>query len=133
MTEREASQPEEGKPAEKGESIYSHFSLGTRVHDDFGVQVGYTYGRDANLIKLFDTASISGFYRWTDKWEFEARQSFSLLEDQQLGFEMVLRRYGHDLIFELESKLREGEGSAIGFSVRPRLGFKPNRIGYTNW
>jgi hypothetical protein len=116
-----------------GESIYSHFSLGSRVRDNYGGQIGYTYGRDSALVKVFDRITLSGFVRWTDKWEFEARQSISLLEDQQLGFELVLRRYGHDVIFELESKLREGEGSAIGFSLVPRIGFRPNRIGYTKW
>ena len=104
------------------------------VGDRIGLQAGHHYGRDPrSLVKLFDAATIQGFFRWTEKWEFEARQTFSLLEDQRLGTSILVRRYGHDLIFEIETEAREGEGTSVNFSVRPRLGFRPSRIGYTRW
>ena len=118
---------------ERGETVYSLFSLGTRLSDRLGVQAGYHYGRDSDNIKLFDAASLSGFYRWTNKWEFEGRQVFSLLEEQDLGFSLILRRYDHDLVLEIESEVREGEGSSISFSIKPTLNFEPNRIGYIHW
>ena len=116
-----------------GEFTYSLFSLGTRFQDRGGLQISHHYGRDESLVKIFDAATVAGFYRWTEKWEFEARQSFSILEDSRLDTSIVLRRYGHDVVFEVETEVREGEGSSINFSVRPRLGFRPSRIGFINW
>jgi hypothetical protein len=119
--------------SESGETVYSLFSLGTRVGDRAGFQIGHQYGRDSDLLKVFDAATVSGFYRWTEKWEFEGRQAFSLLADERLGFTAIVRRYGHDLVFELESEVREGEGSAVSFGVKPRFAYRPSRIGYINW
>ncbi len=118
---------------EEGEAVYSLSSIGTRFSDRFGLQVGYQVGRDAALVKLFDAATVAGFYRWTEKWEFEARQTYSFLEDQRLDLNVLLRRYGHDAVFELETAIREGEGTSIGFNVAPLLGFRRSRIGYLTW
>ncbi len=119
--------------SEASEVVYSLFSIGTRFADKAGVQLSHHYGRDDTFVKIFDAATIAGFYRWTEKWEFEARQSFSILAETRLGTSVLLRRYGHDIIFELETQVREGEGSSVNFSVSPRLQFRPSRIGYTNW
>ena len=118
---------------DEGEFVYSLFSLGTRFGDDFGLQVGHHFGRDENLTKLFDAATVTGFWRWTEKWEFEARQTVSLQADDRLGASVLVRRYGHDLIFEIETESRSGEGTSLNFGVSPRLGFRPSRIGYIQW
>lgn len=118
---------------EESEFVYSLFSLGTRFGDDAGFQIGHTYGRDDSFQKIFDAATLSGFYRWSEKWEIEARQTLSLLANTKLGTGLLLRRYGHDLVFEVETSFREGEGSSFSLSVKPRLGFRPNRIGYIHW
>jgi hypothetical protein len=115
------------------ETEYSLLSIGTRLGEDLGVQAGHQRGRATDRTPLFEAATISGIYRWTEKWEFEGRQAFSLLEAQGLDTRFVIRRYGHDLVFELESSFREGEGSTVGISVRPRFGFRPSRIGYVSW
>jgi hypothetical protein len=118
---------------EAGKTEYSVLSVGTHLGEQWGVQLSHQRGRNAGGDPLFEAAAIAGLYRWTEKWEFEAREFFSLLENQQLGTRFTVRRYGHDLVFELESSFREGEGSSIGFNVKPRFGYHPPRIGYVPW
>jgi hypothetical protein len=114
-------------------TVYSLVSFGTHLGEQWGVQFSHQRGLDSENEPLFEAASVSGLYRWTEKWEFEARESFSLLEDEELDTKLVLRRYGHDIVFELESSVREGEGSSVGISVRPRFGYRPPRVGYVPW
>jgi len=112
---------------------YSLVSLGTHLGDRWGVQFSHQRGLGEDQEPLFEAASVSGLYRWTEKWEFEARESFSLLEDQELDTKVVVRRYGHDIVFDIESSVREGEGSSFGISVKPRFGYRPPRVGYVPW
>jgi len=87
----------------------------------------------SQLRPLFDTATQSAHYRWSEKWEFEGRHSFYLLEDEDQDTKVLVRRYRHDNVFELETGNREGEGSSIGISLKPRFGYRPPRIGYVPW
>jgi hypothetical protein len=118
---------------EEHRTTYSVVSLGTHFGEEWGVQFSHQRGLGVDEQPFFEAASVSGLYRWTEKWEFEARESFSLLEDEELDTKLVLRRYGHDLVFELESAVREGEGSSFGVSVKPRFGYRPPRVGYVPW
>jgi hypothetical protein len=118
---------------ETNQTDYSVVSVGTHLGDEWGVQVSHQRGRDSDGEALFEAASIAGLYRWTEKWEFEGRESFSLLEDQGLDTRFALRRYAHDLVLEIETSVREGEGSSFGISVKPRFGYEPPRVGYVPW
>ena len=104
-----------------------------RIGDRAGIQLAHDSGRNRADERVFEAISVAGFYRWTDKWEFEARDTFSLLESTELGFGAVVRRYGHDVIFDLEVDVREGEGTSVSFGLEPRLTYRPTRIGYLNW
>jgi len=114
-------------------TVYSLLSFGTHFGEEWGLQFSHQRGLDSDMQPLFEAASVSGLYRWTEKWEFEARQSYSLLENDRLDTRLGLRRYAHDLVFELDTSYREGEGSSIGISVKPRFGYHPPRVGYVPW
>jgi len=118
---------------ENSRTDYSLVSFGTRFGAQWGLQFSHQRGLDDANQPLFEAASVSGLYRWTEKWEFEGRQSFSLLEDEGLDTRVLVRRYGHDLVFEIETAVREGEGSSLGISVKPRFGYTPPRVGYVPW
>ncbi len=130
---------------ENEETVYSLFSVGTHFGQSWGVQAGHQFARaedasgefplplDPSRPVLLEAATISAIYRWTEKWEFEGRESFSLLEDLELDTDLVLRRYGHDIVLDIESSVREGEGSSFGISIRPRFGYTPSRVGYVGW
>ena len=78
---------------------------------------------------LFEATRVSARYTWTDKWEFEGRHSFARLENGQTFTGGLVRRYGHDFVFELEFEQRDGEGgSSFGFNLRPRVGFDRSRL-----
>jgi hypothetical protein len=118
---------------EQNRTVYSLVSLGTHLGEQWGVQLAHQRGLDSDDQPLFETASVSGLYRWTEKWEFEGRQSFSLLENQGLDTRIGIRRYGHDVVLEMEGSVREGEGTSFGISVKPRFGYHPPRVGYVPW
>src|SRR5262249_23624378 len=118
---------------ETNRTDYSLISAGTHLGEEWGVQLSHQRGLDQDGKALFEAASVSGLYRWTEKWECEARESFSLLENQKLDTKVLIRRYGHDLVFEIENSVREGEGTSFGISIKPRFGYHPPRVGYVPW
>ncbi len=105
-------------------------SIASRITDNLGMEAGHRIARDSRDERILEAASISGIYRWTPKWEFEARETFSLMHGDALDTSLVLRRYGADVIFEIESSVREGEGASFSVSIRPRFGWRAPRIGY---
>ncbi|MEW6074149.1 MAG: hypothetical protein AB1726_16335 [Planctomycetota bacterium] len=113
-----------------GRTAYGWTRLASRLTPDLGVEAAHRVARDEADARLLETASIAGIYRWSEKWEFEASETFSLLHGDALDTGFLLRRYGADVIFELESSFREGEGTSVGISIRPRFGWRAPRIGY---
>lgn len=112
------------------QTVYSLTSIGTGVKDKWGIEASHRYGRDLFGVELYEAATIAGRYRWTPKWEFEARETFSLSGDGTLSTKGILRRYGHDILFQLELGSRSGEGgSTVNFSFRPLVSWDPSEIG----
>ena len=61
-------------------------------------------------------------------------QTYSLLDNDKLGANLTLRRFGHDFIVEVSSSVRRGEGgSSLSFNLRPRLGYNPSRLGFLEY
>lgn len=115
---------------EDGDAIFSATSLGAELSGLWGIELSHRRGLDATDLTLYEAASFAARYRWTEKWEWEARQTFSLLDSGTLATRGILRRYGHDLVFEIELSTRSGEGgSSVSFSVKPLIGFNPSEIG----
>ena len=42
------------------------------------------FARDDADRKLLEAANVSAIYRWTEKWEFEGRETFSLMDSDAL-------------------------------------------------
>ncbi len=116
-----------------GETVYSLLGVATRWSDDLRLEAAHHRGLDAQRNPYFEAATIRAIYTWTDKWEIEGRQTFSLLEDDPLNTDVVLRRYGHDIVVEIENSVREGEGTSFTINLKPRFGFRPARIGYLSY
>ncbi|MEM7307149.1 MAG: hypothetical protein AAF682_10790, partial [Planctomycetota bacterium] len=113
----------------EGDTLYSRVAAGFRPTDVLGFQAAHHRGLDLDRQVLYEAASIAALYTWTEKWEFEGRQTLSLLDDDSLGFRVILRRYGHDLVFEIESSFRRGEGASFGISLRPLFTWKRPEVG----
>lgn len=115
---------------ETRDTLYSRLTLGVRVTEALALEASHLRGLDLDHDPLFEAATIAGLYTWTEKWEFEASQSFSLLDDgDELDSAFLLRRYGHDIVFEIETSYRQGEGASFGISVKPLVGFDRPDVG----
>jgi hypothetical protein len=115
--------------AREGETQYSSSAMGFEPLRNLGVEFGHHYARDASDKTLYEAASIRARWRWTAKWELEAAQTQSLLENSSLGYAFVLRRLGHDFVFEIELGNRAGEGTSFGIGFEPRLTWKRDSLG----
>jgi hypothetical protein len=115
--------------AREGETQYSLSALGFEPIRNLGLEFGHHYGRDAFDETLYEAASARARWRWTTKWELEATQTESLRESRSLGSEFVLRRLGHDFVFEIELGYRAGEGTSLGFGFEPLLSWRRRSLG----
>jgi len=107
--------------------------VGLRPTEDLGIEVSHSRAVDDSFAPYYEAATVRGLYRWTEKWEFEASQTISILENTSLVHEVLLRRYGHDLIFEFGVSRVSGEGgTTLTLRVRPELLFRRSPIGYAN-
>ncbi len=93
-------------------------------------ELGFHQGKDAAGAQLFEAASVGSRWRVSPKWELEARQTISLIDSDELASRLVLRRFTHDLILDLELSERLGEGgSSVSFSLSPVVGWSRDRLG----
>ncbi len=128
---------------ETSDTSYALTSMAVRFTDDLRIEAGHRKGDtlipsrdDPSVIEptSYEAATIAAIYRWTEKWEFEGEQTFSLTDNDSLDSAGILRRYGHDLVFEIEVSVREGEGgSSFSVNVKPLFGWKPSRIGFLGY
>ena len=114
----------------EGDTLYSGLGMGVRPRSDLAFELAHYRGLDVNRQTLYEAASVSALWTWTEKWEFEGQQTLSLRSDDRLGSKVIVRRYGHDLVFEIESSYREGEGASIGVGLRPLVSWDRPRIGF---
>ena len=115
---------------EAGETLYSRSAIGFEPLDDLSWELGFHQGKDAAGAQLFEAASIGSRWRISPKWEVEARQTISLVDSDELASRLTLRRFTHDLIFDLELSERLGEGgSSVSFSLSPVIGWSRDRLG----
>ena len=116
-----------------GASVVSRSVLGLRPTEDLGLELSHSRALDDAGLPYYEAGTIRGTYRWTQKWEFEASQTLSVLDDTDLVYETILRRYGHDLVFELGVSRVAGEGgTSFTLGVRPEILFRRSPVGYAN-
>ncbi|MCH2106407.1 MAG: hypothetical protein MK291_07190, partial [Planctomycetes bacterium] len=115
---------------EAGETLYSRSAVGLEPMDGLSWELGFHQGKDTAGAQLFEAASVGGRWRISPKWELEARQTISLMGSDELASRLVLRRYTHDLILDVELSERLGEGgSSVSFSLSPVIGWSRDRLG----
>ena len=105
-----------------GDTPYSRTQLGLQPTEDWNLRAGFTQGAPVGTGEPFEAAFFGAIYRFSPKWEFEGRQQVSLRESDPLDTRVILRRFGHDVVFEIGVAERAGEGgTSISFRVRPIL------------
>lgn len=112
---------------------YSLTSFAFRPKSDLRFELGHRRARTEAGPRLYEAAVFGGVWRANEKWEFEGQQTVSLQSNQDLDSNFILRRFGHDIVFEVEYKVREGEGSSISFSIEPSFGWKDSGVGFVRY
>jgi hypothetical protein len=106
---------------DNGDTNYSNSLLDLYPRRDLDLQLAFARGRDRFGDARFEAATIAAVYRFTPKWDIEGRQQYDLLDEGQLGSSIRIKRYGHDLLFELGIRFRAGEGTSFGIGIKPLL------------
>lgn len=114
---------------EESNTVYSRSALGLEPWEPLGLEFGYNRGLDSAYERLYEAASIAARWDINWKWDLEGRQTISLKGEDNLYSEFTLRRYGHDLFFEVRYAMRQGEGSSISFGLKPVVGHRLDSLG----
>ncbi len=101
---------------------YANTILNLRPIQNLDLQMSFATGRDGTNTQLFEAATFAALYRFTAKWDIEALHTIDLNNsDQALNSAVSIKRYGHDLLFELRFRDRTGEGVSVGVGIKPLL------------
>src|SRR5205814_5551327 len=106
------------------ETVYSSSAVGFEPEPGLGIELGYHTALDGGDVRLYEAASLGVRWRWTQKWEVEFDESYSLIDKQGLGESVLLRRFGHDFVTEIEIGYRAGEGSRFGLGIQPMISWR---------
>lgn len=115
---------------EDGETVYSRTFFGVEPIPEVGFTVGHFTGRDAQDERLYEAISLGARWQMTPKFELEGRQTISIQDNSDLSTNVLLRRYGHDFVFEIDFEFRAGEGTSLAFDLVPLVLWKRPRFGF---
>jgi hypothetical protein len=108
-------------------TAYSRALLAFEPVPQVDIELGHHFGRDPQTQRtLYEAVSLGGIWRFSSKWEFEGRQTISNQGDGRLAYGLLLRRLGHDFVFELETRFVAGEGESFGFRLTPLILWDPS-------
>ena len=86
-------------------------------------------GAEGEWVKLFDGKTLDGWVQKNGTATYRVEDGTitgETAEGSPNSFLCTKRDYSD---FELEFDVREGEGSSVGISFRPRFGYRPSEIG----
>jgi hypothetical protein len=115
---------------DSGDTIYSRTYFGVRPIPALEIETGYNSARDTTGAPLYNAWTLAARYNFSPKWQLEGRETFSTLSNSQLSSGFLVRRLGHDFVFEIEYSFIAGEGGgSVGFTVIPLLTYRQPRLG----
>ncbi|HVS09999.1 MAG TPA: hypothetical protein VMS76_08995 [Planctomycetota bacterium] len=106
------------------ETPYSRTFIALQPLPPLELETGYHSARDLNGDALYNAWSAAARYTFSDKWEFEGRETYSTLNSRSLSSSFTVRRYGHDLVFEIVAGFTAGEGGSLRIDLTPLFAFK---------
>lgn len=113
------------------ETVYSRSLVGVRPIPSLELQAGFDDALDLAGDRLYSAWSVGARYDFSSKWQFEGRETVSTRSGNQLSSGVLLRRLGHDFIFEIQYSYTAGEGgSSVSFGLIPLLAYRERRFGY---
>ena len=113
-----------------GETVYSFSRVSILPFDDLGLEWAYHRGLDEDRLLTIDAMSVGAHWEASSKWQIEGRQTISQLDNSRLASTFLVRRDGHDFVFEVTYGFRQGDGgSSLSFRIRPKLGWRRPSFG----
>lgn len=106
---------------ETGLTDYSRTGFLIYPRRNLDLSLAFSSGRDQTEARLFEAATIGALYRFTPKWDLQGRHTIDLENGDALDSAFTIRRYGHDIQFDLILRDRSGEGFSVGIRIRPLL------------
>ena len=101
---------------------FANTLLDIRPTEKLDLQFSFGTGRNLAGFQTFEAATFAALYRFTPKWDIEGRHTIDLNNSQEaLNTAFTIKRYGHDLLFELRIRDRTGEGVSVGIGIKPLL------------
>ncbi len=111
-------------------TAYSNTTFAVRPFEPLVLEIGFQYGRDDDLVNLFELARFQGTYTISPKWEVSTVNWVDTNNQDSLFNQFVLRRFAHDFVLEMGVSTIAGEGgTAFSFNFSPLLAFKRPRTG----
>jgi len=114
---------------EQSTTSYSRTTIGTKPRKDLAIELSHDRGLDGSGQQLYEAATVATRYRFSPKWEVEARQTISFIDNGSLNNDFSLRRFAHDVLLEIRVSFRAGEGTSFSLNLAPLLAWRPRRLG----
>lgn len=112
-------------------TTYSRTLLGFEPIPSVDFELGHHFGRDPDTDStLFDAASIGARYLFSQKWEIDAQQTISSLDDGRLASSVGITRIGHDFVLELNTRFVAGEGNSFSVNLTPLVMWRRGGFSY---
>ncbi len=113
-----------------GDTTLSYTSFSVLPWKRLGFEWAYNRALDDQRERYYDAMTVGAQWMASPKWQIEGRQTISRIDQANLDSTLLVRRIGHDFIFEVVYGFRAGEGrSSLTFNFRPELGWRQPGFG----
>ena len=115
---------------QNGQTVYSRTFFGFDPLPQLEIETGYHSGRMDDGTLSYSAFSTAARYTLSEKWQVEGRQTISSSNNRTLSSGLLVRRFGHDFVFDVGLTFRAGEGgSTLKFNLTPLLVWRKPPIG----
>ncbi len=113
---------------DQGQTAYSKSTFAIKPVEWFEFQLSHDRALQVDQTSLYEAITYRGRISIDSKWEIDALAQESVFGGGSLRTELLLRRIGHDFVFELGFSHREGEGSGVKVNLAPLIGWARSHV-----
>ncbi len=110
--------------------VYMRTIFGIEPYPAVAFGFGHSQGRNSMDQRIYEALTLAARWQVNPKYELIGTQSVSLIDSGSLASQAVVRRYGHDFVFDIEVSFRQGEGSSFSIGVEPLQLFDRPRFAF---
>lgn len=113
---------------DESQTVYSKTTFAIKPWKAIEFQLSHDRGLGTDLATLYEAITYRGRISLDNKWEVDVLAQEAVFGTGTLRTEILLRRLGHDFVFEVGFFHREGEGSGVKVNLAPLLGWTRPRV-----